>query len=145
MSNKSVGNAFELKSKKYLEANGFAVDKARAILKRLFIPGKAPMFVSSPNDFLGVADLLGVHPEKDYTLFVQCFASEDSGGRAFRKRKLEKIPWNLHAQRVQLWSKSAKRGVIRVDELCKGALVGPEWVTEEFKMVKGEGAPSSVL
>ena len=145
MSSKSKGNAFEVKVRKYLEANGFTVDRARATLKRLFIPGKAPMFVSGANDFFGCADLVGVHPAKGYTLFVQCFASQDSGGLAHRKRKLEKIPWNLPTQRVQLWQTTKTRGHIKVHELLPVVGGDRAWVDETFRPVTGEGAPVGIL
>ena len=140
MSNRSKGNAFELKIKKYLEANGFTVDKARAIQRMLFLPGGRKMFVSSPNDFFGVADLIGVHHDKDYTLFVQCCAGTTKN-LSVRRHKLEAVRWNFKVQRVQLWSKPPKRGMVRVDELCAGLV----WTSEQFKPAAGEGAPSAVL
>src|SRR4051812_26738930 len=97
MSNKSRGNAFELKVKKYLESLGFKVDKARAKIM-MIAPGR---MVSGPNDFLGCADLLAVHPQRRYTLLAQCTLGDVSA----RQRKMETVPWNLEAQKVMLWTR----------------------------------------
>ena len=131
MSNKSRGNAFELKIKKILEGYGFEVDKARAAF--IFTaPGKG---FSTPNDFFGCADLMGIHPEKSYTLFIQCTL----GDRGARRKKLEAVPWNLAHQRVQLWSRSTKkRGQLFTQQLFNTPQ-GFDWVEHLF--IPGKEAP----
>src|SRR3990167_11369526 len=110
MSNRSRGAAFEVRIKKYLESLGFTVDKARAAL-HFRGPGK---FFSSQNDFFGCADLIAIHPEKPYILFIQATLGEISS----RKKKLLAVPWNLQVCRVQLWKRDeAFRGGIVVKEL----------------------------
>lgn len=132
MSNRSKGNAFEVRVKKYLEAKGFTVDKARAIQKQIFTP-RGRFFVSSPNDFLGCADLLAVSKAKHYTLFVQCCASSQTGNVTARKKKLEAVPWNLQVQKVQLWQRVGKPGWIRVHEMDNH---GEPWTFVDFHPTK---------
>lgn len=107
MSTRAAGQRFELRCKKYLESVGFTVDKARAAL-RSFGPGK---YFSSPCDFFGCADLIAVHPDKPYTLFVQCYASPGHGP-GNKLKELGAVKWNLKAQNVQLWQ--------RVDSIAGG-------------------------
>ena len=96
MSNRAAGKRFEDRCKKFLESLGFCVDKARAATR--WTPRGT---FSSSNDFLGCADLLAVHPEKPYTLFVQCTL----GDIGSRQRKMEAVPWCHEAQRVMVWSR----------------------------------------
>lgn len=127
MSNRSRGAAFELRCKKILESQGFHVDKARAIVRPVFRPGRPPVFVSSANDFMGCADLLAVHRESAQTWFVQCTVGDHTHVRP-RRRKMELVPWNLTAQRVEIWQRVEKpRGVIRIHRLHADPLEGFVW------------------
>ncbi len=116
MNNRAAGQRFEAKCKKYLESIGFTVDKARAALH--FIgPGK---FFSSQCDFFGAADLMAIHPAKTYTLFVQCHRGTSLNPR---REKLEKVPWNFKAQKVQLWT---------ADEIVRGGI--RTWIRESWAL-----------
>lgn len=120
MSNRTKGAAFEKRVQEYLISLGYAADRARPALK--FVgPGK---FFSGPNDFLGCADIMAVHKEKPYTLFIQCHAGDNF---ADRKRKMAAVPWNLKYQRVHIWGKSkTKRSHIRLFALDDGGWIEAE-------------------
>lgn len=127
MSSRAAGNRFELRIKGYLESLGWVVDKARATLK--FVgPGKC---YSSPCDFWGFGDLIGIHPQKPYTLVVQAHKGTNVGER---KAKAEAVPWNPIAQRVQVWTPvDGLRSGIRV-----WSLQGGHWREFFFRMKEGE-------
>ena len=128
MGNREKGKRFEDRIKKYLESCGWTVDKARAAV-RFVGPGRA---VSSPNDFFGCADLIGVHQDKPYTLMIQCHAGKSA---TQRKAKLEAINWHYTAQRVQLWMpQSGMRGGIRALSLC---MPGRDWSEYFFRLKAG--------
>ena len=137
MSNAAAGKRFESKIKEYLESLGFKVDKARAALH--FIgPGK---FFSSPCDFFGAADLIAVHKEKPYTLFIQAHRGTSLKPR---REKLEAVPWNLQVQKVQLWTaQEGVRGGVRVLELDRSDV--SEWRETIFRLKEGENPPAGVL
>jgi len=139
---RAAGQRFELKCKKFLESIGFTVDKARQAAVFL---GTGRGWAGSPNDFLGCADLLGVHPEKQYTLFVQCTLDPGVGRK---KADLLEVKWNLLAQRVQIWMPAGNvRGGIRVIELrYPGSNVDlPKWSEALFRMVTGECPVGGIL
>lgn len=127
MSNKSRGAAFEKRVQSYLESVGYKTDRARPVMK-FCGPGK---IFSGPNDFLGCADLIGVHPNKP-TLFIQCTL----GDAASRRKKLEAVPWNLAHQAVMLWERYAP-GVIRSFSLAPSG----DWSEHIFRLKDGEPAP----
>ena len=128
MSNRAIRRRFEDHCKKYLESVGFVVDKARAALK-FAGPGK---FFSSSNDFFGCADLIGVHPDKAYSLFVQCHLSSNPNIKR-RQQKMEAVPWNLAVHRVELWLADGRRGGMRTFDL-----VAFGWKEILWKMKHGE-------
>ena len=134
MSNRSRGLAFEKKIQEYLSGIGFTIDRARAAVK--FIgPGRA---ISSPNDFFGCADLIGVHQQKPYTLFLQC----TKGDTVSRRKKCEAVKWNLDAQKVQVWTdQSGIRNGIRSYKLCKDG----EWSEHIWIMRPGVKPDADVL
>ena len=109
--NTRKGSAYEDAIRKYLESLGYTVDKARATRKQLFGPRGPirdkkgnPVYVSSRNDFFGCVDLIALHPQKSYTLFIQ--ATKDRGVSR-KQSKLETVDWNLRHHRVQVWMPSA--------------------------------------
>jgi hypothetical protein len=145
MSNRAAGQRFEKKIKDYLESIGFVVEKARASV--IWIkkgPGK-PTPISTHHDLFGVADMIAIHPAKKYTLFVQ--ATRDVSDAAPRRRKLEAVPWNHEAQRVQLWMlQPGIRGGIRVEELLPATGTAAQfWRENFFKLTNGAPAPMEVL
>lgn len=123
MNNREKGKAFEKKIMLYLQAHGFTVDQARPTLKWVG-PGKC---FSSPCDFFGAADLVAVHPGRLFTLFIQAHAHHD---RAARLEKLERVHWNLQAQRVQLWLPGKSRDSMRIYTLVGGT----SWRESELRM-----------
>jgi hypothetical protein len=129
LSNRSRGAAFETRIKQYLESVGYTVDKARAALA-FRGPGK---FFSSQNDFLGCADLLAVHPQRPWTLFVQATL----GQKAPRQKKMEAVDWNLNAQKVQLWTRPAP-GHARILTLHRNTDdAKPFWTERSFRLCNG--------
>ena len=132
MSNREKGKSFEKKIKQYLESLSFVVERAKPAA-RWIGPGRC---ISGPNDILGCADIMAVHPKKDYTVFIQATSGH---GIAPRKKKLETVPWSA-AQRVQLWSPQEKlRNGIRVLWLHAG-----EWSMHVFQMEAGKW-PENIL
>lgn len=132
MSNRAAGKRYENKIEAYLKSLGWQVDKARAALRAIG-PGK---FVSSQCDLLGFADLFAVHPAKPYTLLVQAHKGTNI---ATRMRKGEAVPWNLGAQRVQIWTPAGSvRSGVRVHWFRDtGSVTGPAWVEYFFRLKTG--------
>lgn len=123
------GNTFENKIKEYLISLGYRVDKARA--KLLWLPDrKFP--ISSPCDLLEFADLIAVHPNRPYTLFIQ--ATINPSNVSVRRKKAEDLTWNLSVQRVQVWCKDITlRGRVRVFSFKEDRT----WTELAFKPVAG--------
>lgn len=141
MSNKSRGRAFEKKIQEYLESVGFKTDYARPTF-RFLGPGRV---ISGPNDILGCIDIIGVHAEKPYTLFIQATASAPTSGNvAPRKHKMEMVAWNFAHHRVQVWTRYAP-GMIRAYTLKKTPDHKQEWSESIFRLRPGVDAPVEVL
>ena len=133
-SNRAAGARFEKRCRVYLESLGWTVDQARAV-QRCVGPG---VWVSSPNDFWGVADIICVHPDRPYTLVIQCTL----GDLTPRRIKLEGVAWNLNVQRIQLWSRQdGLRGGMRSLNLHSPG----EWRESIWRMVDGQPPQSDVL
>lgn len=97
MNKKASGDRWEKRIQEYLISLGFKTDRAKRQI-RMVGPGK---WFSTPYDFLGVADIIAVHKDKPYTLFVQATTADPN----CKKEKMEKMGWNLNAQKVQIWTK----------------------------------------
>lgn len=139
MSKREAGNRWEIRIKEYLESLGFVVDKCRAKVMMIRDKTGKMRMISGPNDFFGCADLIAIHPNRYFTLFIQ--ATLDSGmGR--KKQKLMTIPWNLSVQRVQIWMRQdgVKSGV-RVTQFNAGEI----WQERIFRMKNSEAPPEGVL
>jgi hypothetical protein len=134
MSNRAAGKRFENRIADYLKSLGFAVEKARAVVK--FVgPGKA---ISGPQDILGVADIMAIHPQRSWTLFIQATL----GSISPRLKKLESVDWSITGQRVQLWTRQVgMQGGIRVLTLNQDK----GWVEEFFRLKNGKWPPDGIL
>jgi Holliday junction resolvase-like predicted endonuclease len=74
MSSRTKGNAYELKSRKMLEKDGYLVEKANARI--LWIGGRP---ISKHHDFFGLFDLIAVNSQE--VRFIQVkFLDEESHG-----------------------------------------------------------------
>lgn len=134
MSTRESGRRFEKKIQTYLESLGFVVDRARASV-RFIGPGK---FISSQNDFWGYGDHIAVHPKAEDTLVIQATTGTGVGQK---QKKAEAIPWNLNAQRVQIWMPAQFRSGIRVLWLRRWT----EWEEHLFRMKIGQPPSSDFL
>lgn len=125
MGSRQKGAAFERRIKNYLRSIGFIGGRPREL--RGYVPGRGPIL----GDFLD-CDLVMVHNERPYTLFIQAHAGTSPGPRM---AKLEAIAWNPAAQRVQLWLvMGGVRSGIKVMTL-EG---GKTWVERLFKVKEGQ-------
>ncbi len=103
-STRAKGRAFETWCRDRLTEQGWAVHLCGR--KAMMIgPGR---LVTAGNDIMG-ADLVAVRSDRPYTLFVQ--ATMDSGVTK-RLTETQRYPWNLAAQRVELWQKKPDSSVV---------------------------------
>lgn len=140
-SNRARGNAFEKRIQEYLESIGYAVERARA--KIIWIPGgivngkKQLRPISTSHDHFGCCDLIGIHPDRPFTIFIQTTLGSLTG----RKEKMQNFKWNLSAQRVQVWTRiESMQSGIRVLELCPNG----EWLETIFRLKDGVRCPDNV-
>lgn len=137
MSNREAGNRFEKRIEQYLISLGFAVERARA--KIIWIPGQGGQRrpISTSHDIFGCVDLVGVHPAKSYTLFVQTTLGDPKP----RMDKLQAFRWNVGVQRVQLWQR--QDGVLSGLRVRRLEPMG--WEESIFRMKDGVPPPAEVL
>lgn len=125
-SNRAKGASFEIKIKKYLESVGWQVERAKPAWRWTPHGG-----FGGPNDFFGCFDLICVHPNRFFVLFIQATNSDDI---SHRKRKCEGFRYNRRISIVQIWGKSdSVRGAVRVFQHGHGTL----WKDIVFKPVTG--------
>jgi len=131
--NRAAGKRFEKKLEDFLVTLGYRVQKAGQ--RVLWLKDKKthkirPISLSA--DFFGCIDLIGIHPNKCQTLFVQATLDHVTGRK---KDEIQQIPWNFSGQKVQLWRRQdGIMGGIKVEALQ------PEgtWHETIFRLRPGE-------
>jgi len=97
-SKRQRGNQFQDRIKKFLESQGWTVHNQKSVATLIKVRGQE-IWTSKRNDIFGCIDLVARKGGQT----PLCIQATLDHGVSKRIKELEKIPWNLACENVQVW------------------------------------------